>query len=92
MSGIDKHAKSVIRELIADARNRRLGKLIITANEMEKVLDELESVTRTLAVNHEAACSLVDEKDELLRKLEAAEKQIVELEERLSSIGERREI
>ncbi|HDC4490741.1 TPA: ead/Ea22-like family protein [Enterobacter asburiae] len=43
------------------------------------LLDELESVTRTLAVSHEAACSLVDENDELKRKLEAAEKRTVEM-------------
>lgn len=44
------------------------------------LLDELESVGRTLAVSHEAACSLVDENDELKRKLEAAENRIAELE------------
>ena len=92
ISGYVSCRKSVIRELIADARSRRFGKLIITADEMETILDDLESVTRTLAVNHEAACSLVDEKDELVRKLEAAEKRIAELEELLSSIGERRMI
>ncbi|EUM09816.1 hypothetical protein [Enterobacter sp. BIDMC 30] len=43
MSNIDKQAKSVIRELIDDARARRLGKLIITADEMEALLDELEA-------------------------------------------------
>ncbi|RTQ01256.1 hypothetical protein EKN38_12825 [Enterobacter sp. WCHEn045836] len=43
MSNIDKRAKSVIRELIEDARSRRFGKLIITADEMEALLDELEA-------------------------------------------------
>lgn len=46
MSNIDKQDKSVIRELIADARSRRLGKLIITADEMEALLDELEAAER----------------------------------------------
>lgn len=49
---------------------------------MLALLDDLESVGRTLAVSHEAACSLVDENDELNRKLEAAEKRIAELEAR----------
>ena len=49
MSNIDKQAKSVIRELIDDARSRRLGKLIITADEMEALLDELEAVQKTSA-------------------------------------------
>lgn len=52
--------------------NRNLRKLSLS------LLDHLESVGRTLAVNHEAACSLVDENDELNRKLEAAEKRIAE--------------
>lgn len=49
MSNIDKQAKSVIRELIDDARSRRLGKLIITADEMEILLDELEAAEKRIA-------------------------------------------
>lgn len=49
MSNIDKQAKSVIRELIDDARSRRLGKLIITADEMEALLDELEAAKQRIA-------------------------------------------
>ncbi|HHT1039594.1 TPA: hypothetical protein ACTYJK_004719 [Enterobacter hormaechei] len=49
MSNIDKQAKSVIRELIGDARARRLGKLIITADEMEALLDELEAAEKRIA-------------------------------------------
>lgn len=48
------------------------------------LLDELESVGRTLAVSHEAACSLVDENDELKRKLEAAENRRAEDAESLA--------
>ncbi|EAT6751320.1 ead/Ea22-like family protein [Salmonella enterica] len=51
------------------------------------LLDELESVGRTLAVSHEAACSLVDENDELNRKLEAAEKRIAELQSSVIAPG-----
>lgn len=51
------------------------------------LLDELESVGRTLAVSHEAACSLVDENDELKRKLEAAEKRIAELQSSVIAPG-----
>lgn len=53
MSNIDKRAKSVIRELIADARSRRLGKLIITADEMEALLDELEAAEKRIAEQKE---------------------------------------
>ena len=53
MSNIDKQAKSVIRELIDDARSRRLGKLIITADEMEALLDELEAAERRIAEQRE---------------------------------------
>lgn len=53
MSNINKQAKSVIRELIDDARSRRLGKLIITADEMEALLDELEAEERRIAEQRE---------------------------------------
>ncbi|QMD63092.1 ead/Ea22-like family protein [Citrobacter sp. RHB35-C17] len=46
------------------------------------LLDELEAAEHTAAVDHEAACSLVEENEEMKRKLEAAEKRIAELEAR----------
>lgn len=46
------------------------------------LLNELEASEHTAAVDHEAACSLVEENEELKRKLEAAEKRIAELEVR----------
>ncbi|MFV4851240.1 ead/Ea22-like family protein [Citrobacter freundii] len=42
------------------------------------MLDELEAAEHTAAVDHEAACSLVEENEEVKRKLEAAEKRIAE--------------
>lgn len=42
------------------------------------LLDELEAAEHTAAVDHEAACSLVEENEEVKRKLEAAEKRIAE--------------
>lgn len=49
------------------------------------LLDELEAAEHTAAVDHEAACSLVEENEELKRKLEAAEKRIAELEAKLET-------
>ncbi|MBJ9121013.1 ead/Ea22-like family protein [Citrobacter koseri] len=46
------------------------------------LLDELEASEHTAAVDHEAACSLVEENEEVKRKLVAAEKRIAELEAR----------
>ncbi|EDZ4356027.1 ead/Ea22-like family protein [Salmonella enterica] len=43
------------------------------------LLDDLDTAQHTASVDHEAACSLVEENEELKRKLETAEKQIVEL-------------
>ena len=45
------------------------------------LLDELEAAEHTAAVDHEAACSLVEENEEVKRKLAAAEKRIAELRE-----------
>lgn len=73
MSNIDKRAKSVIRELIADARIRRIGKLVITADEMEMLLDELEAEQRISTTWRKTAESNSE-------KLEVAEKRIAELE------------
>lgn len=60
MSNIDKQAKSVIRELIDDARARRLGKLIITADEMEALLDELEAKDSTIATQQQEIRTLLN--------------------------------
>ncbi|RSB19778.1 ead/Ea22-like family protein [Citrobacter farmeri] len=46
------------------------------------LLDELEAAEHTAAVDHEAACSLVEENEEVKRKLAAAENRIAELEAR----------
>lgn len=49
------------------------------------LLDDLEAAEHTAAVDHEAACSLVEENEEVKRKLAAAEKRIAELEAKLSN-------
>lgn len=64
MSNIDKRAKSVIRELIDDARSRRLGKMIITADEMEMLLDELEDKDVELQEYRKAASQPIGWTDE----------------------------
>lgn len=43
------------------------------------LLDDLEAAEHTAAVDHEAACSLVEENEEVKRKLAASEKRIAEL-------------
>lgn len=43
------------------------------------LLDELEAAEHTAAFDHEAACSLVEENEEVKRKLAASEKRIAEL-------------
>lgn len=45
------------------------------------LLDEMEAAEHTAAVDHEAACSLVEENEEVKRKLAAAEKRIAEQRE-----------
>lgn len=42
------------------------------------LLDDLEAAEHTAAVDHEAACSLVEENEEVKRKLAASEKRIAE--------------
>lgn len=49
---------------------------------IDHLKSNLEAAEHTAAVDHEAACSLVEENEELKRKLEAAEKRIAELESR----------
>ncbi|HHR3735673.1 TPA: ead/Ea22-like family protein [Salmonella enterica] len=48
-------------------------------DDMRQTREQLKAAEHTAAVDHEAACSLVEENEELKRKLETAEKQIVEL-------------
>ncbi|HFX7234532.1 TPA: ead/Ea22-like family protein [Citrobacter farmeri] len=57
------------------------AKFIAAANPVTvlALLDELEAAEHTAAVDHEAACSLVEENEEVKRKLAAAEKRIAEL-------------
>ena len=83
MSNIDKRAKSVIRELIDDARSRRLGKLVITADEMEALLDELEAETSYREGAFIACNRWHDKFRESESKLEAAEKRITDGENRI---------
>lgn len=40
---------SELRNLIADARDRRYGKLIITADEMESIIDKLEHAEKRVS-------------------------------------------
>ncbi len=72
MSNIDKRAKSAIRELIDDARSRRLGKLIITADEMEMLLDELEDKDAELQEYRKVASEPIGWTDE--QELRSVEK------------------
>lgn len=51
----------------------------------EALLDELEAAEHTAAVDHEAACSLVEENEEVKRKLVAAEQRVAELEAKLAN-------
>lgn len=48
-------------------------------DDMRQAREKLKAAEHTAAVDHEAACSLAEENEELKRKLETAEKQIVEL-------------
>lgn len=83
MSNIDKQAKSVIRELTDDARSRRLGKLVITADEMEALLDELEAKDKQiddLKATEAHSNAGWKEAHEQEARAEAAEKRVAELE------------
>lgn len=55
------------------------------------LLDELEASEHTAAVDHEAACSLVEENEELKRKLEAAEERSEEFLRQARSFREAHE-
>lgn len=60
------------------------GKYVLHSDYLA-LLDDLEAAEHTAAVDHEAACSLVEENEEVKRKLTAAEKRIAELEARTLS-------
>lgn len=90
MSNIDKLA---LRQLATDAHELGIIKRYTKGIEANKrfiaaatpltvlaLLDDLEAAEHTAAVNHEAACSLVEENEEVKRKLTASEKRIAELE------------
>ncbi|HFX2464517.1 TPA: ead/Ea22-like family protein [Salmonella enterica subsp. enterica serovar Java] len=48
-------------------------------DDMRQAREQLKAAEHAAAVDHEAACSLAEENEELKRKLETAEKQLVEL-------------
>lgn len=54
--------------------------------EVLALLDDLAAAEHAAAVDHEAACSLVEENEEVKRKLSAAEKRIAELEALAKSV------
>ncbi|MBJ9080246.1 ead/Ea22-like family protein [Citrobacter amalonaticus] len=51
------------------------------------LLDDLEAAEHTAAVDHEAACSLVEENEEVKRKLAAAEKRIADYHRTLNNLA-----
>ena len=55
--------------------------------EVLALLDELEAAEHTAAVDHEAACSLVEENEEVKRKLAAAEKRIADYHRALNNLA-----
>ncbi|BCQ90370.1 TPA: hypothetical protein O5I88_000653 [Salmonella enterica] len=77
MSNIDKQA---LRQTAEKAQEHGVFNMDIHSQTVLALLDELEAAEHTAAVDHEAACSLVEENEEVKRKLEAAEKRIAELE------------
>ncbi|EMX9223727.1 TPA: ead/Ea22-like family protein [Citrobacter koseri] len=91
MSNIDKQALRDIAEktkIAGEAPVMPFEQRINALNDFMKhftpatvlaLLDELEAAEHTAAVDHEAACSLVEENEEVKRKLVAAEKRIAEL-------------
>ena len=77
MSNIDKQA---LRQTAEKAQEHGVFNMDIHSQTVLALLDELEAAEHTAAVDHEAACSLVEENEEVKRKLAAAEKRIAELE------------
>lgn len=82
MSNIDKHAVQAVADLKAGYTLGHADVEIIQQMALDAVtlLDELEDAEHTAAVDHEAACSLVEENEEVKRKLAAADKRMAELE------------
>lgn len=54
---------------------------------IEHLESKLEAAEHTAAVDHEAACSLVEENEELKRKLEAAERRIADYHKALNNLA-----
>lgn len=76
--------------LTATGRASALGLRFVSEHvcrETKRLKDALEAAEHTAAVDHEAACSLVEENEEVKRKLAAAGKRIAaELEARTVSV------
>lgn len=89
MSNIDKQA---LRKLAVDAKELAIIKRYTKGIEAQKkfiaaanpatvlaLLDELEAAEHTAAVDHEAACSLVEENEELKRRIAELEAREINL-------------
>lgn len=59
--------KQALRELIADARERRFDKLVITVDELESIVDVLESAERRNAVLTESLKEMVQANKSTIR-------------------------
>lgn len=79
MSNIDKQALRM-RNYLNTAVISGVKLLHLTTDELSGLLDDLEAAEHTAAVDHEAACSLVEENEEVKRKLAAAEQRMAEME------------
>lgn len=86
MSNIDKQAQRM-RNYLNTAVISGVKLLHLTTDELSGLLDELEAAEHTAAVNHEAACSLVEENEEVKRKLAAAEKRIADYHRALNNLA-----
>lgn len=71
----------LLDENIQLRREKDVTEAVLSAmrDDMRQAREQLKAAEHTAAVDHEAACSLVEENEELKSKLETAEKQIVEL-------------
>lgn len=78
MSNIDKPAQRM-RDYLNTAVISGVKLLHLTTDELSGLLDELESAEHTAAVDHEAACSLVEENEELKRRIAELEAEKAEL-------------
>lgn len=72
---------ALLDENIQLRREKDATEAVLSAmrDDMRQAREQLKAAVHTAAVNHEAACSLAEENEELKRKLEAAGKQLVEL-------------